>query len=104
MDLRTDSNSGLIGPQIVYASGQMSATMQNYKEFPLLYMIYNEADSFLSSENAQKLDGGNVSMSSFGSTTQNLGNGNYSIWHPQVVNLASSGQFSSAPSFRMISL
>lgn len=77
----------------------MNATMQTYKEFPLLYNIYNEAVSFLSGENAKKL-GGNVSMSSFGSTMQDLGSGNYSIWHPQVVNLASSGLFSSAPSFR----
>lgn len=75
--------------------------MQNYKEFPLLYMIYDESTSFLSAENA-KAHGASVSSSSFGSTTQNLGQGNYSIWHPQVVNLGSSGQYSSAPSFRKI--
>ncbi|KAK4503137.1 hypothetical protein PRZ48_006564 [Zasmidium cellare] len=106
VDLLTDSDSGLIGPQIVYARGRMNATMQEYKEFPLLFGTYNEPTSFLSGENAQRLNNGNVSKSSFGSITQDLGSGNHSVWYPQVVNLASSGHlngyiFANNPPFEM---
>lgn len=52
-----DSDSGLIGPQIVYAQGKMNYTMQNYREFPLLYMIYDEPDSWLSGKNQAALQG-----------------------------------------------
>ncbi|KAK0347742.1 hypothetical protein LTS02_009782 [Friedmanniomyces endolithicus] len=170
VDLQTDSNAGLIGPQIVYAQGQMASTMANYREIPLLYMIYSESNSWLSAENKAVLGaGGNSrreaqggpggqhgqnqgngnpnpqnqgngnpnnqngyqhpsqgsgsgnatssgpsSTSSVGSPTQsastgaasssavnvnNLWPGNYTVWHPQAVNLAGSGQFSNAPSF-----
>ncbi|KAK0930467.1 hypothetical protein LTR29_016681 [Friedmanniomyces endolithicus] len=166
--LQQDSNAGLIGPQIVYAQGQMETTMANYREFPLLYMIYDESDSWLSAENKAVLGagshsrreaqggpgsrqgqnqgnnngnpqngyqrpnqgssssnstptgsyGGLPSSSGGGSSPQsgsggassgtgssgvgnvnNLWSGNYTVWHPQVVNLAGSGQFSGAPSF-----
>ncbi|KAK4554556.1 hypothetical protein LTR86_008411 [Recurvomyces mirabilis] len=53
--LQQDSNAGLIGPQIVYAPGMMNTTMAKYREIPLLYMIYDEGDSWLSSTNAAKL-------------------------------------------------
>ncbi|KAK3045974.1 hypothetical protein LTR09_012500 [Extremus antarcticus] len=59
--LQQDTNAGLIGPQIVYAPGQMAATMANYREFRLLYMIYNEMDSFLSGQNAAALKSKNPS-------------------------------------------
>ncbi|KAF2165478.1 hypothetical protein M409DRAFT_67295 [Zasmidium cellare ATCC 36951] len=75
VDLLSDSDAGLTGPQIVYARGRMNATMQNYKEFPLLFGTYNEPTSFL---------------------------GNYSVWYPQVVNLASSGRFEAAPEFKTL--
>lgn len=81
----------------------MASTMAEYKEFPLLYMIYKEANSFLSGHNAQKL-GGMQSMSSFGSPDKMLWGGNYSVWHPQQVNLGDSGQFSNASMFREYSL
>jgi len=55
--LQQDTNAGLIGPTIIYAAGQMASTMANYREFPLLYMIYNEMDSFLSNQNAANLKG-----------------------------------------------
>merc|ERR1712070_471638 len=50
-----------MGPQIVYAKGQMKHTMENYREFPLLYMIYNEADSWLSGKNKAQLTGSDIS-------------------------------------------
>lgn len=180
--MQQDADAGLIGPQIVYASGQMKATMENYREIPLLYMIYDESDSWLSAENKAALgsksqpqkrqggppDGGSpldfggfsgsqpgdASRSSYNiggpltgssspspgaftsaqqsdtpSSSSNTGgpptassssaaggfsgasqgggygsidtnklySGNYSVWHPQVVNLAGAGQFEGAP-------
>lgn len=60
--LQQDSDAGLIGPQIVYAAGQMNSTMANYREFPLLYMIYDEADSWLSGQNKAALQNGGSSQ------------------------------------------
>ncbi|KAI6842417.1 Cupredoxin [Hortaea werneckii] len=142
--LQQDSNAGLIGPQIVYAKGQMNHTMANYREFPLLYMIYHEADSWLSGKNKERLtgsDNGNTKRQAWGdhgwhasnnntnhgdnsnydnnnnindgasstnasgvgsfdiSNTNNLWSGNYTVWHPQLVNLAGAGQWSEAPPF-----
>ncbi|KAL2353108.1 putative multicopper oxidase [Cryomyces antarcticus] len=164
--LQQDANAGLIGAQIVYAPGQMAPTMANYREFPLLYMIYNEMDSFLSGQNAAALQSKNPSYSgpwygsgsgsgsgaapsgsgpgapssgtpssgapsggakpntnnahsrrspqsaagaqsygagedgSYGAiNTDALYSGNYSVWHPQLVNLAGANQFMGAPSF-----
>lgn len=53
--LQQDTNAGLIGPTFIYAAGKMASTMANYREFPMLYMIYNEMDSFLSNKNAANL-------------------------------------------------
>lgn len=53
--LQEDTNAGLIGPTIIYAPGQMNQTMATYREFPLLYMIYDESSSWLSGENAAVL-------------------------------------------------
>ncbi|RMZ12644.1 hypothetical protein D0864_00647 [Hortaea werneckii] len=145
--LQQDSNAGLIGPQIVYAKGQMNHTMANYREFPLLYMIYTEADSWLSGKNKARLTGsdnsntkrqasknhgwgasngdgnhgddgnnsnydnnnnindGSSSTNASGvgsfdiSNTNNLWSGNYTVWHPQLVNLKGAGQFPEAPPF-----
>lgn len=112
--LDQDTNAGLIGPQIVYAKGQMASTMAKYREFPLLYMIYEESMSWLSGQNAAALRGKGSSSqqgggaggsggfggfpSNFGiNPDANLGSGNYTVWHPQLVNLAGSGQFPEAP-------
>ncbi|KAK3658498.1 hypothetical protein LTR56_001909 [Elasticomyces elasticus] len=59
--LQQDSNAGLIGPHIVYAQGQMAFTMANYREIPLLFMIYDESDSWLSGENKAALGGSSQS-------------------------------------------
>merc|ERR1712113_1185002 len=72
--LQQDSDAGLIGPQIVYAKGQMNHTMANYREFPLLYMIYTEADSWLSGKNKTRLTG------SDNSNTKRQAWGNHG-WH-----------------------
>ncbi|KAI7330553.1 Cupredoxin [Hortaea werneckii] len=156
--LQQDTNAGLIGPQIVYAKGQMEQTMATYREFPLLYMIYDESDSWLSAKNQARLnssdnanakrsawddhgqhashghsnsgnnhsaagnshntygnpsDGGynNMNEGSSSETASGVGTfniqnpsnlwsaGNYTVWHPQLVNLAGSGQWSAAPSW-----
>nr|OQO29049.1 hypothetical protein B0A51_03384 [Rachicladosporium sp. CCFEE 5018] len=71
--LQQDTDAGLIGPQIVYAAGKMNETMANYREIPFLFMIYDEADSWLSSANAAKLQQGGSGQSSGvqrGSSTQ----------------------------------
>lgn len=102
MDLRTDTNSGLIGTSVVYAPGQMASTMKEYKEFTLIFMIYREGSSFLSGDNARKLSSNHSAdpMGMFGNINNDLWGGNYSIWHPQAVNLNDSGRFSSADNFR----
>jgi hypothetical protein len=113
VSLEQDSNAGLIGPTIIYPSGQMEKTMAEYREFPLLYMIYSESQSFLSNKNAAALkgknSGGNWAHASghsepvamVANLSASLPQGNYSIWHPQLVNLESAGQFSAPPFFTM---
>ena len=104
VDLDIDTNSGLIGPSIVYAKGQMNSTMANYREIPLLYMIYDEYTSFLSGENAKIFNNPDGSPEYGGLDTTSLWTGNYSIWHPQLVNLKASGRLGKAPSFRESSI
>lgn len=128
-----DSYAGLIGSQIVYQPGQMKTTMASYREFALLFMDFDESQSFMSAVNAHAggrsgslsargspLDsshnpandqhgvpsaGGSAApspSSSFAPSHSSAGtsnSGNYSIWHPQLVNLGSSGQIGSAPKF-----
>jgi hypothetical protein len=120
VSLEQDSNAGLIGPSIIYASGQMEKTMAEYREFPLLYMIYSESQSFLSNKNAAALKSsgqGESGAQGYGyhgnapghsgpvamvaNLSASLPQGNYSIWHPQLVNLQSAGQFSAPPFFTM---
>jgi hypothetical protein len=127
VSLEQDSNAGLIGPSIVYASGQMAKVVAEYREFPLLYMIYTETQSFLSGANAAALHGSSAGGGQSGDSAQNSGDrgppsgqpssmmgsssnnnnnpasplppGNSSIYHPQLTNLFSANQFPAAPSF-----
>lgn len=102
-----DVNSGLVGPQITYARGQMNQTMSEYREFPLLYMTFDESESTMAQVNAAKLKKGNASASS---SSPDLGftadwpakYGNQSFWHPQLVNLMSADGFDDAPEFHAI--
>lgn len=66
--MQEDTNAGLIGPTFIYGRGQMQHVMNSYREIPLLYMVYDENDSWLSGVNAQKL-GGSGSSSGSSSTT-----------------------------------
>ncbi|KAK4997832.1 hypothetical protein LTR66_002819 [Elasticomyces elasticus] len=90
VSLYEDTNAGLVGPQIVYQRGQMNSTMANYREFPLLYMNYDESASILSTTNMQRLvkspsgftssaSSAPSSTSAFSDTrsTDNYGNGHY---------------------------
>lgn len=84
----------------------MNETMATHKEFPLLYMIYDETMSFLSGQNARRLQSNHSAdvKTTWGAIdTETLYSGNYSIWHPQMVNLNSSGQFSGASMYRKCS-
>lgn len=126
VSLEQDSNAGLIGPSIVYPRGQMAKVMSEYREFNMLYMIFTEAQSFLSGVNAAALnssgsDGGqsgvciNGNVSNVVACDKQSGSasieshalhsfpaGNYSIWHPQLVNFEGAGQFSAATTFYTI--
>jgi len=105
ISMQEDHNAGLIGNTIVYAPGKMNSTMSSYREFVLLYMQYDESNSFMSQTNLEVLTGKNVSESASSSTLPvpalGHGYGNSSIWSPQLVNLMSSGQLSTtqAPTF-----
>jgi manganese oxidase len=103
--MQEDHNAGLIGTTIVYAPGKMNATMESYREFVLVDMQYDESDSFMSQRNLEVLTGKNISNTaspySLPAPTLGKGYGNSSIWHPQLVNLATSGQLTTkqAPTF-----
>jgi FtsP/CotA-like multicopper oxidase with cupredoxin domain len=73
VDLAQDTNAGLVGPTIIYGNGQMSKTMAEYREITLLYLIYNEGNSFLSGENAAALGSKSSSSgsSAYGSASYN---------------------------------
>jgi hypothetical protein len=105
ISMQEDQNTGLIGSTIAYAAGKMEETMTSYREFVLVYMQYDESDSFLSQANLQLLTGTKASgPSPLASPSPALGQGydNYTTWHPQLVNLGTSGQLNStqAPTFR----
>jgi hypothetical protein len=77
----------------------MNATMAAYREFPILYMGFDESVSFMSAINAKSHKASsNDGTNSFTDTLDGHNFGNYSIWHPQLVNLLSSGQIE-APTF-----
>lgn len=115
VSLQEDSNAGLLGPSIVYARGQMEPTMARYREFTLLYMIYNEADSWLSCQNRARLDsagrgdhpgaggpandGGNGQSCEAAGQVPELWQGNETVWRPQLTNLQQAGHFPGAPHF-----
>jgi hypothetical protein len=64
-------------------------------------MIYSEAESFLSGINHERQDSG-YHYSGIDIDTQNLPSGNSSVWQPELTNVLSAGQFSSAPNFHSI--
>jgi FtsP/CotA-like multicopper oxidase with cupredoxin domain len=104
ISMQEDSNAGLIGNTIVYAAGKMNETMNSYREFVLTYMQYDESNSFMSQTNKQALapdTSSSPGQSSMPMPALGQGYGNYSIWHPQVVNLMSSNQLNAtqAPTF-----
>jgi hypothetical protein len=49
--MQEDTNAGLIGPSIIYARGQMEEVMATHREFPILYMSFDEHVSFMSKIN-----------------------------------------------------
>lgn len=77
-----DSNAGLIGPSYVYRPGEMDKIVSTYREFPILYMNVNEDNSWLSALNQ------GIAVTD---PDPNNSGGNYSTYHPQLVNIASSG-------------
>ena len=98
----SDLNAGLVGSTIVYPSGKMNDTMASNREFVLLYNSFDESKSFMATTNAAKAGLTNTSSSIFPIPQLGDGYGNYSVWHPQVVQLQNSmGILSSsqAPAF-----
>lgn len=96
-----DINAGLIGPQMTYRRGLMNHTMSHYREFPLLYLDFDESNSFLSGTNAKKLaqSAHSSDSSTFHALSSFVRYGNESFWRPQLVNLLSAGQFKDGPIF-----
>lgn len=100
-----DLNAGLAGPQMTYPRGMMNQTMSTYREFPVLYNSFNEANSFFSAVNADDL--GNLSIGQKAGRNYSIPSassqyGNSSFWHPQLVNFLSAQDFSTAPTFHAI--
>lgn len=104
VSMLNDLNAGLMGPTIVYPRGQMNTTMSSHREFVLLYMNFDEAQSFLSATNARNFGVTSANTSVMSLPSYGPGYGNYSIWHPQIVNINSATQLSStqAPTFRSL--
>ena len=104
---REDSNAGLIGPSIIYAPGKMKSTMAQHREFTLLYMIYDENNSWLSSQNkpprifswkSNKCQPWSTWSRRTYAAPPVDSPSNESYWHPQLVNYNASGKFKRAPS------
>ncbi|KAK0343622.1 hypothetical protein LTR02_017382 [Friedmanniomyces endolithicus] len=91
--MQQDTNASLIGPTMIYAPGMMNSTISNYREIPLLYMVYNEADSWLSAANKAALQG-----SGSNSKRQSSGHGyaGYSSWGPSGSSAQASASSTSA--------
>lgn len=100
VSLLEDTNAGLMGPTFIYAKGKMASTMANYREFSLLYMIYNEDASFLATTNSLRQKG-NWSMPA-GPEVHGLPYGNQSVWLPQLTNVAGANRSAGHPSFSSI--
>lgn len=96
-----DLNTGLVGPQMTYQRGKMNHTMSTNREIPLLFMGFDEANSWLSGTNARLLSNPSRSSSSnfHGVSSGLLKYGNESYWSPQLVNLLSADKFDGAPMF-----
>ncbi|CAJ2508131.1 Uu.00g093170.m01.CDS01 [Anthostomella pinea] len=86
VDMQSDMNAGLIGPIVVYQRGLMNSTMNSYREFPILFMIYEESSSFLAAANAEKLGNATKSME-MPVTLNNEYAGSSSFWKPQLANM-----------------
>ncbi|KAH0175647.1 hypothetical protein KCU67_g30, partial [Aureobasidium melanogenum] len=98
VSLYEDTNTGLIGPTIIYATGTMDRVMSEYREIPFLFMIYTESTSFLSGVNAKRLTG----QTNIKPDITQLYSANSSVWYPQELNIAGSEHFPSAPAFHTI--
>lgn len=96
-----DLNTGLVGPQMTYQRGKMNHTMSTNREIPLLFMGFDEANSWLSGTNARLLSNSSRSSSSnfHGVSSGPLKYGNESYLSPQLVNLLSADKFDGAPMF-----
>ncbi|KAL2222223.1 putative multicopper oxidase [Thermoascus aurantiacus ATCC 26904] len=97
-----DMNSGLLGAQIIYHRGMMNATMATHREFVFQFMGYDESNAFMSEINAKAH---HVNSTSTGPSLDDITghfSGNFSIWHPQLTNLLSSGGMDMAPTFYAI--
>lgn len=98
-----DINTGLVGPQMTYQRGMMNHTMSNYREIPLLFLGFDESDSWLSGSNARRLTNSSQSGTNHSSVYSGIVQyGNETFWRPQLVNLLAADGFADAPMFYAI--
>ncbi|KAH8625750.1 Cupredoxin [Alternaria alternata] len=95
-----EAGPSLIGPTIIYASGEMNEIVVSYREFPILYNSYDEDQSFFSAVNKARIEGGDSAQYIMPqSDTTGLPDANKTVWKPQLTNFESGRQFGGAPTF-----
>ncbi|KAK3076949.1 hypothetical protein LTS18_011579 [Coniosporium uncinatum] len=82
VNLEADMNSGLVGPNIIYGRGLMNNTVAAYREFIVLYEIFEEANSWVGNSGSQLVE---------------PHDGNSSFWQNQLMNIPEGSM--SAPNF-----
>lgn len=89
----------------------MASTIASYREFPFLFNVYNENQSWLSAENKARLDSEewnhpghhkpdqHTKPAQYTSDIYGLPAGNKTVWRPQLTNFEGAGHFNGAPVF-----
>ena len=95
-----DVFTGLIGPQMTYHRGKMNQTISKYREFPILFLGFDESSSFLSGVNAAALNSKTGNFSTIPSDLFMYGN--QSFWLPQLINVIDARNFDGAPTFQVV--
>lgn len=76
VNLASDMDAGLVGPNIIYQRGLMDNTMTSYREYIVLYEIFDESNSWVGKAPGQLAQ---------------PYPGNQSFWLPQVTNIVPQG-------------
>lgn len=101
--MQSDMDAGLVGPCIIYAPGTMDSVVASTREFILLYMNFNEQNSWMAETNANAYGLTNLDAPSGPMPALGRGYGNASVWQPQIINMPSVSLSSTqAPSFHSL--